>query len=112
VRPHREALVPFRQHRWPEGYFRCVSDSIEQRELRIDSGSILRRVEAGESFVVTRNGPPIADLVPHAREQEPAERTLGELQDIFRGLPPVDARRWRADRARADEFLVDDPGDR
>jgi prevent-host-death family protein len=85
-----------------------VSDSIGQRELRNDSGAIMRRVEAGESFVVTRNGRPIADLVPHAPEQEPAERTLGELQDIFRGLPPVDAEQWRADRERADEYLGDD----
>lgn len=85
-----------------------MSDSIGQRELRNDSGAIMRRVEAGESFVVTRNGRPIADLVPHAREQEPTPRTLSELQDIFRGLPPVDTDQWKADRARADEYLGDD----
>ncbi|MGH8859959.1 MAG: type II toxin-antitoxin system Phd/YefM family antitoxin [Jatrophihabitantaceae bacterium] len=39
--------------------------TISQRELRNDSGMIMRRVEQGESFTVTRNGTPIADLVPH-----------------------------------------------
>lgn len=39
--------------------------TISQRELRNDSGLIMRRVEQGESFTVTRNGTPVADLVPH-----------------------------------------------
>jgi prevent-host-death family protein len=40
-------------------------ETISQRELRNDSGVIMRRVERGESFTVTRNGTPVADLVPH-----------------------------------------------
>ena len=39
--------------------------TISQRELRNDSGTIMRRIEQGESFTVTRNGSPVADLVPH-----------------------------------------------
>jgi antitoxin (DNA-binding transcriptional repressor) of toxin-antitoxin stability system len=31
---------------------------ISQRELRNDSGTIMRRVEQGERFTVTRNGIP------------------------------------------------------
>lgn len=85
-----------------------MSDTIGQRELRNDSGAIMRRVEQGESFVVTRNGRPVADLVPHARAEEAPVRTLRELQKIFRALPAVDPARWRADRARADELLGDD----
>jgi prevent-host-death family protein len=42
-----------------------METTISQRELRNDSGMIMRRVEQGESFTVTRNGTPIADLVPH-----------------------------------------------
>jgi len=42
-----------------------VDTTISQRELRNDSGLIMRRVEQGESFTVTRNGTPVADLVPH-----------------------------------------------
>jgi prevent-host-death family protein len=41
-----------------------VALPISQRELRNDSGDIMRRVEAGESFVVTRNGVPVGELVP------------------------------------------------
>lgn len=42
-----------------------MESTISQRELRNDSGVIMRRVEQGESFTVTRNGTPVADLVPH-----------------------------------------------
>jgi prevent-host-death family protein len=37
---------------------------ITQRELRNESGAIMRALDAGESFVVTRNGVPVADLTP------------------------------------------------
>lgn len=85
--------------------------TIGQRELRNDNAEIMRRVEAGESFVVTRNGKPVADLVPHVDRPRP-RRTLAELQAEFRGLPPVDAARWQADRAADDAvFGADDPLD-
>ena len=38
--------------------------SISQRELRNDSGEVLGAVQAGEEFVVTRNGTPVAELRP------------------------------------------------
>jgi prevent-host-death family protein len=44
------------------------------RELREKSGEIWQRVEAGEEFVVTRNGKPIA-LVVHTEPSE-VEATL------------------------------------
>ena len=37
---------------------------ISQRELRNDNASIMREVEQGESFTVTRNGVPVARLIP------------------------------------------------
>ena len=37
-----------------------MPETIPQRQLRNDSGEIMRRVEAGESFVITRNGKPVA----------------------------------------------------
>lgn len=63
---------------------------ISQRQLRNDSASILRRVEAGESFVITNRGVEVARLVPystrHSAEREAlikagvlAARRLGEL---------------------------------
>ncbi|WP_297741726.1 type II toxin-antitoxin system Phd/YefM family antitoxin [uncultured Tessaracoccus sp.] len=40
--------------------------TISQRAVCNDSGEILRETEAGEVFVVTRRGVPVAQLVPYA----------------------------------------------
>jgi len=48
-------------------------DYVTVRELREKSGEIWQRVEAGEEFVVTRNGKPIALLV-HTQPAEVEER--------------------------------------
>jgi prevent-host-death family protein len=42
-------------------------ESITHREMRNNSGEILRRVEAGESFQVTNNGRPVAVISPAGR---------------------------------------------
>ena len=41
---------------------------ITQRELRNDSGKIMSALDAGESFVVTRNGTPVGELRPIRRK--------------------------------------------
>jgi prevent-host-death family protein len=38
---------------------------VASRELRNHTGGLLRRVEAGETIVITLRGKPVADLVPH-----------------------------------------------
>lgn len=38
--------------------------TISQRELRNDNAEVIRGVEAGESYTVTRRGVPVARLVP------------------------------------------------
>lgn len=38
---------------------------VASRELRNDTAGLLRRVEAGESIVITRRGRPVARLEPH-----------------------------------------------
>ena len=48
----------------PLSYSRAVSRVIDQRHLRNQSGRILTAVEAGATFVVTRNGAPVAELRP------------------------------------------------
>ncbi|MDQ3958542.1 MAG: type II toxin-antitoxin system prevent-host-death family antitoxin, partial [Actinomycetota bacterium] len=44
-------------------------ETIPQRELRNNSGSVLRRAEAGEEFVVTVDGRPVAVLGPYRKRQ-------------------------------------------
>lgn len=87
--------------------------TVSQRELRNDNAVIMRRVEAGETFTITRNGRPIADLNPHREpERTRPAATMADLQEEFRRLPAVDKDAWAADMAEADEiFGPDDPLD-
>lgn len=67
---------------------------ITQRELRNDSGEIMRALDRGESFVVTRNGVPVGELMPIRRRRfVPAEEAVA----AFRGAPPLDYARFRHD---------------
>ncbi|MGH8966757.1 MAG: type II toxin-antitoxin system Phd/YefM family antitoxin [Actinomycetes bacterium] len=84
-----------------------MPETIGQRQLRNDNAEIMRRVEAGEAFIVTRNGKPIADIVPHA--SNPRRRYTGrELQEMARNLPPMDVGQWRRDREADDLIFGDD----
>jgi prevent-host-death family protein len=59
--------------------------TIAQRELRNQSGEILRQAEAGEQFTITVDGRPVAVLGPYQKRQwVPKE----ELLKVLRGLPP------------------------
>jgi prevent-host-death family protein len=79
-------------------------ETIGERRLRNDTAELMRRVEAGESFVVTRNGRPIADLVPHGGAPARRRLTLAEAQRRMGALPPIDVERWHRDR-EADDAL-------
>ncbi|MER5455707.1 type II toxin-antitoxin system prevent-host-death family antitoxin [Micromonospora sp. NPDC002389] len=79
---------------------------ITQRELRNDSGAIMRGVERGDSYVITRNGTPIGKLIPLRR------RTFvprAEVMAAFATAPPLDAERFRCD---LDSAVDQDPFDR
>jgi antitoxin (DNA-binding transcriptional repressor) of toxin-antitoxin stability system len=67
---------------------------ITQRELRNESGAIMRALDRGESFVVTRNGVPVGDLTP-TRPRRVVERDA--FVAALAGAPPVDAARFRSD---------------
>lgn len=79
---------------------------ITQRELRNDSGSILRAVEGGATFVVTRNGTPIAELHPLRR------RTFvptTQVMAMFAHNDAIDAERFFGDLdAAVDQDLLGD----
>lgn len=46
-----------------------MAREIAQRELRNDNAKVMAAVAAGSSFVVTRNGEPVAELRPLRRER-------------------------------------------
>jgi prevent-host-death family protein len=77
---------------------------VASRELRNDTAGLLRRVEEGETIVITRRGKPVADLVPHrptvGRGLTPAE--VIEIREIASGDPT-----WGAELAamRANDKL-------
>ncbi|HEY5566328.1 MAG TPA: type II toxin-antitoxin system prevent-host-death family antitoxin [Gammaproteobacteria bacterium] len=71
-----------------------MSRVITQRELRNDSGAVLREVQAGQTMIITRNGVPVAELRP-----VPPRRFVPRaiIADAARRAPRVDADRFRAD---------------
>ena len=64
---------------------------ITQRELRNDSGAILRAVEDGATFVVTRNGTPVAELHPLRRRRFVP---TAQVMAMFAHDAPIDADRF------------------
>ncbi len=85
-----------------------MSETIGQRQLRNDNAEIMRRVEAGESFVVTRNGRPVAELRPLQPAAPRKRMTLGELKELWADLPPIGVEQWNRERAEADEIFGPD----
>lgn len=90
-----------------------MSVEIRQSELRNDNAAVMRRVTEGESFVVTVNGRPVADVVPHERDTRRRRFVpVTDLAEAFAAEPVPDPTTWRADLAAADEvFGPDDPTD-
>lgn len=71
-----------------------MAREITQRELRNESGEIMRALDRGETFVVTRNGVPVGELTPlRQREFVAAEAAIA----LFADAPAIDGRRFRAD---------------
>lgn len=71
-----------------------VARDLTQRELRNQSGEIMRDLDRGETFVVTRNGVPVGELRPLRRHRfVPADAVV----ELFRTAPPVDRHQFRAD---------------
>ncbi len=71
-----------------------MSRTITQRELRNDSGRIMRGLDEGQTFVVTRRNEPVGELRPLRRRRLVDAQAVEEL---FRNAPLVDAARFRHD---------------
>ncbi len=76
-----------------------VAREITQRELRNESGEIMRALDRGETFVVTRNGVPVGELTPLRQRRFVGAEAASTL---FAGAPIVDGERFRTD---VDAFL-------
>jgi prevent-host-death family protein len=74
-----------------------MAEMVTQRELRNDSGEIMRRLDQGEAFVVTRNGVPVGDLTPLRRRRFVARDAV---LAAFAHAPSIDATRFRDDLDR------------
>jgi hypothetical protein len=70
-----------------------VARELTHHELGNDSDAIVRALEGGESFVVTRHGVAGGELLPLRRHFVSAEAVVAS----FAGAPTVDAARFRAD---------------
>lgn len=67
--------------------------SIPVRDLRNNSAAVLARVAGGERVTVTKDGEPVAEVVPLPRRT----LTARELIERRRHLPRIDAAALRAD---------------
>jgi len=80
-----------------------MARQITQRQLRNDSGEIMRELDRGESFIVTRNGAPVGELRPiHRRRFVPKAEVLA----AFSGMGHIDYDEFRAD---IDRYVDQDP---
>jgi antitoxin (DNA-binding transcriptional repressor) of toxin-antitoxin stability system len=75
-------------------YASSMSREVTQRELRNESGKIMRELDDGETFIVTRNGIPVGELAPLRRHRFVAAETAVA---VFKTAPAVDYERFRGD---------------
>ena len=73
-----------------------MSKTIAQRELRNENARIIDAVSAGQSFVVTRNGEPVAELRP-VRAGRRAFISREEIAELAAADVRVDRERFRSD---------------
>lgn len=84
-------------------HLELVDREISQRELRNESGEIMRQLDQGKTFIVTRNGSPVGELTPLRRHRFVSADSAIEM---FRGAPSVDLTRMRLD---LDALVDQDP---
>jgi antitoxin (DNA-binding transcriptional repressor) of toxin-antitoxin stability system len=79
---------------------------LTQRQLRNQSGDVMRSLDAGESFVVTRSGVPVGELIPLRRGRFVSREAV---LTAFAHAPQIDPTRFRAD---VDRLAYQDPAPR
>jgi len=76
-----------------------MAKTIAQRDLRNNNAKVMDAVVAGETFVVTRNGEPVAELRP-LRVARRTFITRGEVAALGAAAVRIDHRQFRADLDR------------
>ncbi len=71
-----------------------MAEQINQRTLRNDSGRVMRELDEGRSFVVTRDGQPVGELIPLRRHRFVSAAAAVE---VFRTAPRIDRQQFQAD---------------
>ena len=80
-----------------------MAGEVTQRQLRNSSGEIMRRLDQGESIVVTRNGVPVGRLSPLRR---PNFVSAESACAAFKDAPRLSLQRLRRD---VDRLVDHDP---
>ncbi|ORB83932.1 prevent-host-death protein [Mycobacterium kansasii] len=76
-----------------------MAKTIPQRDLRNNNAKVIDEVAAGETFVVTRNGEPVAELRP-LRAVRRRFITRDEVAALASTAVRIDHRQFRADLDR------------
>jgi len=76
-----------------------VTKTIAQRELRNENARVIDAVTAGETFVVTRNGEPVAELRP-VRSGRRTFISREEVAALARADVRIDRQQFRTDLDR------------
>jgi antitoxin (DNA-binding transcriptional repressor) of toxin-antitoxin stability system len=82
-----------------------MAKPITQRELRNKCGEIMRGLDRGESYLVTRNGVPVGEMVPIRRRRFVS---VDAVLEAFAGAPAIDLKRFRSD---LDDWIDQGPRD-
>lgn len=79
-----------------------MSETISQRELRNDSGRIMRALDEGHTFILTRHSQPVGELRPLRRQRSVDAQAVVEA---FGGAQRMD---WKTFRDDVDRVLDQD----
>ena len=76
-----------------------MAKTIPQRTLRNENAKVIEAVTAGETFVITRNGQPVAELRP-LRPDRPVFISRERVAKLASAGVRIDRHRFRADLDR------------